>query len=80
MSREESNFFDIFSLLEIVAVPIVRMRFDSEFNPKRLEKTLKEKMGTLKELRHKGIIGHKEYAALFPRISKLLNIIYQLFC
>ncbi|CAC5367191.1 unnamed protein product [Mytilus coruscus] len=68
VTKEETNYLRIANLLLRVAPLAVRVRFDIEFDPLMLQKTLNQSRSQkLEKLRHKGIINSKQWDLLFPR-------------
>lgn len=68
VSQEETNYIRISHLLLRAAPPAIRVKFDSEFDPTLLQKTLNgEKNGILGTLNRKKIINQAQWDKLFPQ-------------
>lgn len=71
VTKEETNYLRIANLLLRKAPPAVRVKFDSEFDPVMLQKTLNQsRTQKLDKLRKKGIINSKQWDLLFPRTGR----------
>ncbi|XP_052082662.1 uncharacterized protein LOC127720222 [Mytilus californianus] len=70
ISREESNYIKIALLVLRISPPAVRVKFDIEFHPERLRKTLDENFPKLQALHHKKKINKDQWDLLFPLRGK----------
>ncbi|CAG2219888.1 unnamed protein product [Mytilus edulis] len=59
--KEQQNYTTLDRLLKDVAEPVVRKRFDKEFDPTALQKTLNRESFILKKL-----VNRKQWNILFP--------------
>lgn len=67
VSQEEANYIRISLLLLRVAPSAVRVKFDKEFDPVLLQKTLdRERTTILEPLKRKRIINQAQWDKLFP--------------
>lgn len=67
LSKEEDNYIRMSLLLTGISPRAVRSIFDREFHPSSLDKSLKHKFNTLKDLQKKRIISSLQWNMLFPR-------------
>lgn len=78
ISKEVSNYIKIALLVLRISPKAVRMKFDIEFHPERLRRTLDENFPKLQELyQKKRILSKEQWNLLFPvkRKGKTINII-----
>ena len=66
ISNEESNYIKIALLILRISTKAVRNKFDYEFHPACLKKTLRDKTGLLLELKRQNRINQNQWAILFP--------------
>ncbi|CAG2230421.1 unnamed protein product [Mytilus edulis] len=71
ISREVSNYIKIALLVLRISPKAVRVKFDIEFHPERLRKTLDENFRKLQELyQRKRILSKEQWNLLFPSKGK----------
>lgn len=66
ISSRESNYIKIGLLIYKISQRAVRIKFDVEFHPDFLHKTLNRSSGKLKELERTNRINQHQWALLFP--------------
>lgn len=66
ISEEETNYLRMNLLLNYNSVMAVRVLFDNEFHPTRLNAIIKIFSNRLKDLRKKNIINSSQWSLLFP--------------
>lgn len=72
ISREDSNFIKIALLVRKIS-PRVREKFNIEFHPERLRRTLDENFHKLQALQHQNRISKKQFDSLFLRGNGKMN-------
>ncbi|XP_071149674.1 uncharacterized protein [Mytilus edulis] len=69
---EETNYLRIANLMLRVAPPAVRVQFNNEFHPDKLQGTLKEqRFKILESLKGKRIINKPQWDKLFPKTDEV---------
>lgn len=68
--REQDNYKRINRLLQSVATSVVRLKFDSEFNPTCLKSTINRSRLKIGEARKNGFINQFQYTLLYPSNGK----------
>ncbi|XP_063448189.1 uncharacterized protein LOC134727733 [Mytilus trossulus] len=63
---EESNYIKISLLILKISQRAVRLKFDTEFHPDRLQETLNRSSGKLRELQRTNRINQLQWTLLFP--------------
>ncbi|XP_052081266.1 uncharacterized protein LOC127719294 [Mytilus californianus] len=67
VSEEEENYLRMHLLVTGISQRAVRILFDKEFHPSRLEATIKKGYVTLYDLKTKHVINAAQWNLLFPR-------------
>lgn len=65
--RENQNYVTLDKLLKEVAEPVIRKRFDKEFHPAVLQKSLDRESSKIKKISQ---INRKQWDKLFPPRGK----------
>ena len=73
MALEEENYVRIALLLTGISPRAVRIKFDSEFSPVCLERTLRQATKDLRDLKNKKVINQHQWNLLFPTTGKQEN-------
>lgn len=66
ISREDSNYIKIALLVLKISPRAVRVKFDIEFHPERLRRTLDQNFLKLQALQQQKTISQKQLDLLFP--------------
>lgn len=76
VSKEEENYLRINLLLTEMSQKAVRVLFDKEFHPSRLDASIKDAYGILFDLKMQHVINATQWNMLFPRCGmNMLNLI-----
>lgn len=70
LQKEESNYLRFYYLMMKVAPQAVRIKFNTEFAPSILQKTLYQNKVKLNKLKMEKVINAAQWEHLFPRTGK----------
>lgn len=66
VSEEEENYLRMHLLVAGTSPKAVRILFNKEFHPSRLNSSIKKEYGTLSDLKKKRVINAAQWNLLFP--------------